>query len=335
MKRREFIVLVGGAAAWPNSVRAQAQQASQPHRIAILSPNSPSDMTEKGGLPFFQAFFAELRRLGYIEGHNLVVDRYSALGLNEPFSDLAASVVRQKPDLIFANAARVVRPLKLATTSIPIVGLMSDPVAWGVVESLGRPGGNITGVAVDAGIEINGKQLELLNELHPPPSSVGYLTSRFLWKAHPAAAAVREAAQRMGFSLVGVLLESFEEAEYRRAFATMTQQGVAGILVSLNAEHDTYAKLIAELARDSRLPTLYPYREAVELGGLMSYGPSRTETYRRAAGQIDQILKGAKPRDMPIQQEAKFELVINLKTAKVLGLTVPPYLLARADEVIE
>jgi len=335
MKRREFIVLVSGALACPISVRAQAQQPSQPHRIAIVSPNSPSDVTEKGGLPEFLAFFAELRRLGYIEGQNLVVDRYSALGLKEPFSELATSVVRQKPDLIFANAARVVRPLKLVTTSIPIVGLMADPVAWGVVESLSRPGGNITGVAVDAGIEINGKQLELLKELLPQPSSVGYLTSRFLWKAHPAAAAVREAAQRMGISLVGVLLESFQEAEYRRVFAAMKQEGVAGILVSLQAENVTYRKLIAELVRDNRLPTLYPYRNFVELGWLMSYGPSTAEYYRRAAGQIDEILKGGKPGDMPIQQATKFELVINLKTAKALGLTIPPSLLARADEVIE
>ena len=132
MKRREFIVFVSGAAAWPLSIRAQAQQPSQPHRIAIVSVHLPSEMTDKGGLPFFQAFFAELRRLGYIEGHNLVVDRYSASGLKEPALELAASVVRQKPDLIFATGARVVRPLKLATTAIPIVGIMADPIAWGL-----------------------------------------------------------------------------------------------------------------------------------------------------------------------------------------------------------
>ena len=335
MKRREFIVFVSGAAAWPLSIRAQAQQPSQPHRIAIVSVHLPSEMTDKGGLPFFQAFFAELRRLGYIEGQNLVVDRYSALGLIEPFSELATSVVRQKPDLIFAEAARVVHALELVTIEIPIVGVMSDPVAWGIVESLSRPGGNITGVAVDAGIEINGKQLELLKELLPQPSSVGYLASRDVWEGHPAAAAVREAAQRMGISLLGAILESVQEAEYRRVFAAMKQEGVAGILVSLQAENVTYRKLIAELVRDNRLPTLYPYRNFVELGWLMSYGPSTAEYYRRAAGQIDEILKGGKPGDMPIQQATKFELVINLKTAKALGLTIPPSLLARADEVIE
>jgi putative tryptophan/tyrosine transport system substrate-binding protein len=231
---------------------------------------------------------------------------------------LAASVVRQKPDLIFAIRARVVRPLKLATTAIPIVGVMSDPVAWGIVESLGRPGGNITGVTLDAGIEMFGKQLELLRELLPQASSVGYLTSKYLWKSHPAAAAVREAARRMGISLLSADLEAFQEAEYRRAFADMKQEGVAGILVSLHSENGTYRNLIVELARDSRLPALYPYRSYVELGGLMSYGPSEVEFCRRAAGQIDQIIKSGKPCDMPIEQVSKIELVINLKAAKAL-----------------
>jgi len=331
MKRRAFIALVSGAVAWPISVRTQAQQSSQSHRIALVSVQ---DMSEMGDNPGFQALFAELRRLGYIEGHNLVIERYSALGLKESFSELAATVVRQKPDLIFADGARLVRPLKLATTSIPIVGVMSDPVTWGFVENLSRPGGNVTGIALDAGIEMYGKQLEFLKELLPQ-SSLGYLASRGVWEGHPAAAAVREAAQRMGISLFGAILESIQEAEYRRVFAAMKREGVAGILVSLQFENLTYRKLIAELARDSRLPTLFPYREYVELGWLMQYGPSLAEYFRRAAGQIGQILKGGKPRDMPIQQEPEFELLINLKTAKALGITVPPTLLAHADEVIE
>ena len=183
-------------------------------------------------------------------------------------------------------------------------------------------------------LEMYGKQLELLKELLPR-ASLGYLVSRDVWEGHPAAASVREAAQRTGVSLLGAILESFDEAEYRRAFATMKQEGVAGILVSHQFESLTHRKLIVELARDSRLPTLFPYREYVELGWLMHYGPSLAEYFRHAAGQIDQILKGSKPRDMPIQQETKFELVINLKTAKALGIAVPPTLLARADEVIE
>jgi putative ABC transport system substrate-binding protein len=191
-----------------------------------------------------------------------------------------------------------------------------------------------TGVVVDAGIEIFGKLLELLKDLLPQPSSVGYLASRGVWES-PYRVTMRDAAQRMGISLLGPILESFEEAEYRRVFAAMKQEGVAAVLVAFQGENFTHRKLIVDLARNSRLPTLYPAREHVELGGLMSYGPSTAEYWSSAAGQIDKILKGGKPGDMPIQQSTNFELVINLKTAKALGITVPPTLFARADEVIE
>ena len=331
MKRREFIALVSGAFVWPVSVHAQAQQHSQSHRIAFVSTQLPRDITEDD---FYRPLFAELRRLGYIEGHNLVVERYSSWGHKEPFSELAASVVRQKPDLILAGTSRIVRALKLATTAIPIVGLMADPVAWGIVESLNRPGGNITGVSVDAGIDIFGKRLELLKELLAQPASVGFLASRGVWEG-PTAVEVRVAAQHLGISLFGAILESFQETEYRLVFATMEQEGVAGILVSEQTENFVHRKLVVELATASHLPTLYPYREHVELGGLMSYGPSIAAMFRGAARQIDQILKGRKPSDMPIQQSTKFELVINLNTAKALGITIPTSLLARADEVIE
>jgi putative ABC transport system substrate-binding protein len=334
MRRREFIALVSGAVAWPLTVRAQAQQPAQSRRIAFVFTHSLSDMTEKGGHPGLEALFADLRRLGYIEGQNLVIERYSSWGHEEPFSELAASVVRQRPDLIIAGTSRIVLALKRATTAIPIVGIMADPVAGGIVESLGRPGGNITGVSYDAGIEILGKQLDLLKELLPQPNSVGYLVSRGIWES-PYGVVVREAAQHMGISLHGPILESFQEAEYRRVFAAIKQDRVAGILVSTQGENFTHRRLIVELVRDSRLPALYPHREHVELGGLMSYGPSIAAMFRSTARQIDQILKGGKPNDMPIQQSTRLELVINLNTAKELGIAVPPTLLARADEVIE
>jgi putative ABC transport system substrate-binding protein len=289
-------------------------------------------MTENS--PFYRVFFAELRRLGLIEGDNLVVERYSSSGLKEPFAELADKVVHQKPDLIFAVTSRFVRALKLATPTIPIVGVMGEPVAWGLVESLGRPGGNVTGVVVDAGNEILGKQLELLEELLPRPSSVGFLVSRGVWESS-AGLVAQEAAQRMGVSLFGAILESFDEAEYRRVFATMKLRGVAGVLIATQSENLTNRKLIVDLARESQLPTLHPWREHVDLGGLISYGPSRAEYMRHAAGQIDQILKGAKPADLPVIQSTKFELVINLETAKALGIAIPPSLLARADDVIE
>jgi putative tryptophan/tyrosine transport system substrate-binding protein len=188
---------------------------------------------------------------------------------------------------------------------------------------------------LDAGIEMYGKQLELLKELLPQSYSMGYLTLKALWKTHPAAVAAQEAAKRMGISLLGANLESLEEAEYRRVFTAMKQEGVAVILVSLQGENALHGKLIAELARDNQLPTLCQNRGYVEAGLLMSYGPSYGEYMRLAARQIDQILKGGKPGDMPIQQPTTLELVINLKTTKALGITVPPTLLARADEVIE
>jgi putative ABC transport system substrate-binding protein len=208
---------------------------------------------------------------------------------------------------------------------------MSDPVAYGFAASLGRPGGNVTGIAVDAGIEIFGKRLELLHEVLAQHSSVGFLASRGVWESHPASAAVREAAQRMNIPLIGAILESYQEAEYRRVFAAMKQEGVAGILVSVQGENFFHRKLIVELANDNRVPTLYPWREHVQLGGLMSYGPRVMELYRLAAGQIDEVLKGSKAGDIPIQEPTKFDLVINLKTAKALGIGVPPSLLARAD----
>jgi putative tryptophan/tyrosine transport system substrate-binding protein len=291
MKRREFIALVSGAFAWPISVHAQAEQRSQSHRIAFVSAQLPRDMTEDD--PVYRPLFAELRRIGYIEGHNLVVERYSTWGLKEPFSELAASVVRQKPDLICALGSRLVLALKLTTTAIPIVGLMADPVAFGIVESLGRPGGNITGVSTDAGMELYGKQLELLKEPLPQFSSVGYLASRGVWEG-PTGVEVREAAQHLGISLFGAILESFQEAEYRRVFAAMKQEGVAGILVNIQAENIVHRKLIVDLATHSRLPTLYPVREYVELSGLMRYGPSRAEYLRRGAGQLGKSTRFSK-----------------------------------------
>jgi putative ABC transport system substrate-binding protein len=196
-------------------VLAQAQQPSQSHRIAFVSTQLPRDMAKDD--PLYRPLFAELRRLGYIEGHNLVVERYSIWGLKEPFSELATSIVHQNPDLIFAITARIVLALKLATTAIPIVGVVSDPVAWGIVESLGRPGGNITGVTVDAGLEIFGKQLEFLKELLPQASSVGFLTTRGVWDG-PTGVAAQEASRQMGISLLGAILEPAQEAEYRRVF---------------------------------------------------------------------------------------------------------------------
>jgi putative ABC transport system substrate-binding protein len=260
---------------------------------------------------------------------------YSGEGQTAHYAALAREVVRQQPDVILTNTSRMVRNLKAATTTIPIVGLMADPVAYGLVDSLARPGGNVTGVTPDTGLEVWGKRLGLLRELIPGVSRVGFLVSRDL-AGSPTEAAIREAVQQAGISLVEPPLEgAIEEAEYRRVFKVMAEEQADALVVSDQGEHTTYSRLIIELAEKSRLPTLFPYRFFAEQGGLITYGTDNIDYYRRAAGYIARILQGAKPGEMPIDQATKFELIINLKAAKRLGLTVPRILLAGADEVIE
>jgi putative ABC transport system substrate-binding protein len=212
---------------------------------------------------------------------------------------------------------------------------MADPVRFGIVESLARPGGNITGVSTDAGQEIWGKRLDLLREVVPGTSKVGYLASRWNWESPIAIAALQEAAERLGISLIGPPLEGPEEQEYRRVFEALTRSHPDALIVSDSAENLTYRRIITELAAKSGLPALYPYREQATAGGLMAYAPDLLDLYRRAANNVRDILNGAKPSDIPVYLASKFELVINLKTAKMLGLPISPSLLARADEVIE
>jgi putative ABC transport system substrate-binding protein len=232
----------------------------------------------------------------------------------------------------------MVANFKAATTSIPIVGLMADPVAFGIVDSLAHPGGNITGISTDAGPEIWGKRLDLLREAAPGTSRVGFLASRSVWESPFGVASLGVAAERMGISLIGPPLEgTLQEQEYRRVFEAMLQGHADALIVSDQAENftKTNRRLIVELAATSGLPAIYPYREQAEAGGLMAYAPDLLDIYRRAAGYVDQILKGTKAGEIPIYLAVKFDLVINMKAAKAIGLTIPPSLLLRADEVIE
>jgi putative ABC transport system substrate-binding protein len=334
MRRREFIGnLIGTAVAWP--LAASAQQAAKVYRLAIVNTSAPVKEMNETSSSSYRALFGELRRLGYVEGQNLIVERYSAEGNRAIWAELAREVVRQQPDLIFANSTRMILRLKEATASIPIVGSMGAPVAWGAVDSLARPGGNITGVSADAGLELWGKRPGLLRELIPTGSRVGFLVSRDL-AGSPEVAAVQEAAKQVGISLVGPPLESpIQESEHRRVFDVMTQERADALIVGDQSEHGTYSRLIIKLAEESRLPAIFPYRFWAERGGLMVYGIDGADLWRHAAGYIARILKGAKPSELPIDQGTKIELVINLKTAKTLGLTVPQILLAGADEVIE
>jgi putative tryptophan/tyrosine transport system substrate-binding protein len=333
MRRREFIILIGGAAAWPLVVRAQ-RPATQ-NRIAIFHPAIPTThLTETGGGSAWPAFFAELRRLGYIEGENLIIERYSAEGHHERYADLAREIVTRNPDVIVTGTNPVVTVVTAATKTIPVVAFMLDPLKAGLVSSLARPGGNLTGITLDAGIEIWEKRLQMLKEAMPSITKAAFLGMRGGWEGS-SGQVLREAGDRLGISLVWTLPEKGTSAEIERAFDAMKQQRPDAVLVS--GEGDLYAnrQLIAELAEKNRLPMMCPYRDYVEAGGLMAYAVDLAELLKRMANNVHQILKGAKPGDIPIYQATKFELLINLKTAKALGLTLPPTLLARAAEIIE
>ena len=333
MKRREFIRLVGGvAAAMPLAVRAQ--QPAKMKRIAIVHPSSKVDDLTINGNGRYKAFFEELTRLGHVEGKNLAVERYSGEGRTERYAELTRHVVSSNPDLIFAIAGPLALSFKTATTTIPIVTVTADPIAIGLVPSIAHPGGNVTGVAVDGGLEILGKRIGLLIEATSKPSNAGYLASRSNWE-RPIGAAAREAGKRAGISLTGELLASFNDGEYRRVFGALKEDRVDAIIVSEESEHLTYRELLVELVAKSSVPAVYPYREFVEVGGLISYSIDLAAAYRRLANLVDEILKGANPADIPFYQQTKFELIINLKTAKALGLELPAMLLGRADEVIE
>jgi putative ABC transport system substrate-binding protein len=303
-------------------------------RIAFVHPSNKVSELSVSGRPYYRAFFEELSRLGYVEGQNLAVERYSGEGRPERYAELARDVVNTHPDLIVAVAARLSLDFKMATTTIPIVSLIIDPIAMGLVASIARPGGNITGVTISGGLELIGKRIGLLVEAMPKLSTVGYLVSRPWWE-DPRGEAAREAAKQAGISLKAVLLGAFNEAEYQRVFRSMEQDRADALMVSDESENFTNRATIVELAAKGRIPTIYSYREFVQVGGLMAYSIDQVEIYRHLANLIDKIFRGANPGDIPFYQPTKFEMSINLKTAKALGLEMPAMLLARADEVIE
>jgi putative ABC transport system substrate-binding protein len=333
MRRRDFIAALGAAATWP--LAARAQQPAKMKRIAYVSPAAKVSEISVSGRADIRAFFEELSRLGYVEGQNLGVERYSGEGRPERYAELARDVVNTHPDLIVTSTVRLSLDFKMATTTIPIVTILFDPVASGLVGSIARPGGNITGVTIAGGFEITGKRMGLLVEAMPKLSTVGYLASRPYWE-DPRGAAAREAAKRAGLSLKAALLGSpFNEAEYQRVFKSMEQDRADALLVAEESENLANRATIVELAAKDRIPTMYPFRDFVAVGGLMAYGSDLADIFRRVANHVDKILRGANPGDIPFYQPTKFELVINLKTAKALGLEMPAMLLARADEVIE
>ena len=243
--------------------------------------------------------------------------------------------MRTKPDLIVSTTARLATSFKAATTTIPIVAVTSDPVAFGIVASLAHPGGNITGISVDAGIELWGKHLQLVREAIPSATNVGFLASRQVWEQSQGRA-LHDMARQAGISLLGPPLASpINQEEYRRVFLAMAQNNVEALIVSDQAENIANQRVIVRLSEEVRLPTVYPYPTFVDIGGLLAYGTDLVDVFRRQAGYVDLILRGAKPGETPFYLASKFELALNLRTAKALGIAFPTSLLVRANHVIE
>ena len=331
MRRREFTaVLLLAAAIRP----APAQQRAIP-RIALFHPAIPTTLlTETGGGTAWRAFFGELRRLGYVEGQSLIIERYSAEGHHERYADIAREIVGSNPDLIVTGTNPVVLAFKAITSTTPIVAFMIDPLKAGLVASLARPGGNLTGITLDPGIEIWGKRLELLKEAVPSISRTAFLGMREGWEGS-FGQAMRDVASRLGISLISMLPSAGTTSEIERVFAEMAEQRPDAVLIT--GEGDLYAnrQLIAELAQKRRMPTMCPYRDYVDAGGLMAYTVDLAELLRHMARDVQQILTGTRAGDIPIYQPTKFELLINQKTANALGLSLPANVLSRADEIID
>jgi putative tryptophan/tyrosine transport system substrate-binding protein len=327
MERRAFVAGMMAMLAAP--LAAEAQQAGKVNRIGFIVAATPTETVH-----LFKALNEGLRELGYVEGRNVVFERRFAEGRQERLPALAADLVQLKVDVLVTGSNPVIAAVKQATATIPIVMAVSrDPVGAKFIASLARPGGNITGFANDTAPEIIGKNLEFLKEAVPRVSRVA-----FLWNPVPPGAGtsknvVESAARNLGLTLQSVEVRG--RNEFEGAFAAMVRERANGVVVAQDPITFGSRSQVVLLAARSRLPAVYGVREFAEAGGLMSYGPNIADQFRRAALYVDKIFKGAKPGDLPVAQATKLELVINLKTAKALGLTIPQSLLLRADQVIE
>jgi putative ABC transport system substrate-binding protein len=306
-------------------------------RIAVVHvAEKVEEMTIKGR-PTFRGYFTELNRLGYVEGQNLLVERYSARGRPERYGDLAHTVVESQPDVIVALNGPLALQFKPLTATIPILTGSADPVSVGLVMNLARPGGNITRVSVDTGLEVWGKRLQFLSEaVSKKLTNVRFFAASSTKWWDEAGAEVEKSARRAGINLHATSLGgNADGVTYERAFETMAKDRVDGLLVSDGGDHITNRQLVVDLAAKYRLPAIYAFREFVDVGGLLSYGVDLADTMRRLADITDQVLRGAKPEDIPFYQQTKFELVLNRITAKSLGVEFPATLLSVADEVVQ
>jgi putative ABC transport system substrate-binding protein len=326
MRRREVIAGLGSAAAWP--VVTRAQQATMP-LIAYLGAQSADDDNKIRTVPFLQG----LKETGYVEGQNVAVEYQYAENQFDRLPALAADLVRRRAAVILADNPAAAMAAKAATTTIPILFVMAgDPVALGLVAGLNRPGANVTGIASLAA-ELAPKQLQLLRELMPNVALFGVLADPAIPATPTTIGDLHAAARTLGLQLLVAYARSDSDLEV--AFASFSQQSVAAVLVTSSSMYNRRMEQLAALAARHALPAIYPFREYALAGGLTSYGSSIGYLYRQVGIYTGRILKGEKPADLPVQQVTKIDLVINLKTAKSLGLTIPETLLAIADEVIQ
>ena len=326
VNRREIITLLGGATIWP--MAATAQQVGKTPRIGVLLAGTPASFSTRA-----KAFLEGLRDHGYVEGRTIAIEWRWAQDKAERLPELAAELVGLNVDALVTGGTPAAKALKSATRTIPIVmAIIGDPVAAGLVDSIARPGGNATGFSIVAP-DLSGKRLQLLKEVIPGISSVAVMSNVANPQSQIELNEMQIAARTLGLRLQSIQISA--EASLENAFEKGTNAGVQALIVLTDAVLYSQRGRIVALAAANRLPAMYFFREFVQEGGLMSYAPSDTDLFRRAATYVDKVLKGTNPGDLPVEQPTKFELVINLKTAKALGLDVPATLLARADEVIE
>jgi putative tryptophan/tyrosine transport system substrate-binding protein len=328
MKRRAFITLLGGAATWP--LAARAQQSSGMRRIGVLLPVAADDPDAQANIA---AFLQVLQQLGWSDGRNVRIDTRWAAGNADNIRKYAAELAALAPDVIFTSGTATLAPLLQAARTVPIVfGSVADPVGAGFIKSLARPGGNATGF-IQFEYTLSGKWLELLKQISPGVTRVAVLRDAAITSGIGQFAVIQSVAPSVGVEVSAINVRDAGEIEGDIADFARTSNG--GLIVTASALASTHRDLIIALAVRHKLPAVYYRRYFVARGGLISYGYDSVDQYRRAAGYVDRILKGEKPADLPVQAPTKYELVINLKTAKALGIDVPPQLLARADEVIE
>jgi putative ABC transport system substrate-binding protein len=328
MRRREFIVLFGSAAAWP--VAARAQQHERMRRIGVLNGLTAEDSQSQARNA---AFLQGLGELGWQVGRNLQIEYRWAGGDPRRISPYAAELVALAPEVILAVGASVVGPLLAVTRSVPVVFVqVTDPVGSGFVASIAHPGGNATGFTLFE-FGISAKWIELLKEIAPRTTRAAVLFDPTSPTGFGMLGAIQSAAPSFGIEISPIALR--DEADIQPALASFARGPNDGLITLSGPPQILHRQLIIAAAAQQKLPAVYPYRYHVTGGGLVSYGPDELEQHRQTAGYVDRILKGEKPADLPVQAPTKYELVINLKTAKALGLTVPPMLFARADEVIE